>query len=286
MLIVLIIQIVIIVILLLLLYAIYKPSGLKILFNKVFTPLSPVLYPDRIIKTESTFGKRRLNSYFIPNKSSKTCLIWFHGGCFIQEKPSNVLPFLEMLSQDMNVYTFDYPLPFDFTLDDTLVYINKNLKDFFNEYSFDTYAIGGDSAGTFLALKLYEFQTIKTDLYLEPLPELLNVQKFVGVCGFYDMTFGGNKMGEMAFNFYVLRGVSNKKKYISNVSYPNNLLLTSSSDFLNRQTTVFNDKFRNVSDLISYTTPNSIHCFIASTHLPETARAHREIALFINDGNQ
>lgn len=277
----LLIQIVMVVVLIVLLYNIYKPNGVKRLYNKLFVPLSGIIEPERIIKTQTKFGRRVLNSYYIPNNESKSCLIWFHGGCFIQEEPTNVLPFLEMLSRDVSVYTFDYPLPFDFTLDETLIYINKNLRTFFDENTYENYFIGGDSAGTFLAIKIYELEIIKSELKLFPLPELLSVNAFIGVCGFYDMTFGGNKMGEVFFRFYLLRGVNSKNKYTTNTSYPNNLLLTSSSDFLNRQTIVYNDMYRSKSTLISYTTPNSIHCFISSTSLPETIRAAGEIIAFI-----
>lgn len=251
------------------------------LFKKYFVPLSPVLEPDRIIRTIDTFGKRVLNSYYIPRNggSSTSCLIWFHGGCFIQEEPTNVLPFLEVLSSDINVYTFDYPLPFDFTLDETIIYINKNLRNFFDTMFHDKYFIGGDSAGTFLAQKIYEQEIMRHEG--PQLPEIRGIQAFVGVCGFYDMKFGNNKIGELFFSFYVLRGVSDKKKYHTTISFPNNLLITSSSDFLNRQTIIYHDIHRASSILVSYTTPNSIHCFIASTSLPETRRAASEILDFI-----
>jgi hypothetical protein len=238
--------------------------------------------PDRIIRTVDTFGKRILNSYYIPRAdgvASESCLIWFHGGCFIQEEPTNVLPFLEVLSSDINVYTFDYPLPFDFTLDETLSYINRNLRKFFDTTPHQKYFVGGDSAGTFLAQKIYEREILRVQEL--PLPELSQVQAFVGVCGFYDMKFGNNKIGEMLFNFYVLRGIEDKKKYQTTISFPNNLLITSSSDFLNRQTIIYNDMHRSRSILVNYTTPNSIHCFIASTFLPETRRAASEILDFI-----
>lgn len=280
------IQMLILILLILLLYNVYKPTTIQKLFKKYFVPLSPIVEPDRIIRTVDTFGKRILNSYYIPRsggKVSTSCLIWFHGGCFIQEEPTNVLPFLEVLSSDINVYTFDYPLPFDFTLDETLLYINKNLRKFFDTTPHDKYFVGGDSAGTFLAQKTYEQEI--TQVHELPgrflLPELSMVHAFVGVCGFYDMKFGNNKIGELVFNFYVLRGVENKKKYQTTISFPNNLLITSSSDFLNRQTIIYNDMHRSRSILVSYTTPNSIHCFIASTFLPETRRAANEILDFI-----
>lgn len=270
-------------IIILLLYNAYKPTTIQRLFKKYFVPLSPILHPERIIKTSDSFGRRKtLNSYYIPNPKSSSCLIWFHGGCFIQEEPTNVLPFLEMLSQDINIYTFDYPLPFDFTLDETLEYINKNLRKFFNEHTHQTYFIGGDSAGTFLAQKIYE-REIKEHYKYNPLPEVRKVNAFVGVCGFYDMKFGNNKMGEFFFNFYVLRGVEDKKQYQSTMAFPNNLLITSSSDFLNRQSIMHHDLYRSRSILINYTTPNSIHCFITSTTLPETTRAANEIIQFLKN---
>lgn len=270
--------------LVLLLYNVYKPTAIQRLFKKYFVPLSPVMQPDRIIRTVETFGKRILNSYYIPCVNvSTSCLIWFHGGCFIHEEPTNVLPFLEVLSSDINVYTFDYPLPFDFTLDETLSYINKNLRNFFDVMPHEKYFVGGDSAGTFLAQKIYEQEILQVkDVPIRlPLPELSTVDAFVGVCGFYDMKFGNNKLGEILFNFYVLRGVEDKKKYQSTAPFPNNLLITSTSDFLNRQTIIYNDMYRSRSILVSYTTPNSIHCFIASTSLPETRRAASEILDFI-----
>lgn len=279
------IQMLILILLVLLLYNVYKPKVIQRLFKKYFVPLSPLVHPERIIKTTDTFGNRALNSYYMKASGamSNACLIWFHGGCFIQEEPTNVLPFLELLSNDINVYTFDYPLPFDFNLDETLSYINKNLRQFFDTVQHDTYFVGGDSAGTFLAQKTYEQEILQSK---DPpvrfaLPELARVQAFVGVCGFYDMKFGNNKMGEFFFNFYVLRGVSNKKKYQTTMAFPNNLLITSSSDFLNRQSIIYNDIYRSRSILVNYTTPNSIHCFIASTSLPETIRAANEIIDFL-----
>lgn len=259
-------------------YNIYKPTVVQRLFKKYFIPLSPVQEPERIVRRSETFGKRLLNSYYIPSrKPSSACLIWFHGGCFIQEEPKNVLPFLEMLSSDINVYTFDYPLPFDFTLDETMLYIRQNLRNFFDTLSHDVYFVGGDSAGTFFAQKIYEDQIIRR----RQLPELENVKAFVGVCGFYDMKFGNNKLGEFFFRFYLLRGVADKNLYTGSISYPNNLLITSSSDFLNAQTISYNDKYRANSILIRYTTPNSIHCFIASTSLPETRQAALQIIEFL-----
>lgn len=263
------------------LYNIYKPTIVQSLFKKYFVPLSPLQEPERIVRTSQTFGKRILNSYYIPKKGtpSKHCLIWFHGGCFIQEEPTNVLPFLELLSDDINVYAFDYPLPFDFNLDETLMYITKNLREFFDSVPHDGYFIGGDSAGTFLAQKIYEQEVMSHDMVT--LPEVVKVPAFVGVCGFYDMKFGNNKLGEFIFSFYVLRGVSNKKNFHTTMSFPSNLLITSTSDFLNRQTIIYSDIYRSKSTLLNYTTPNSIHCFIASTSLPETRRAASEILNYL-----
>lgn len=263
------------------LYNVYKPTFLQTIFNRYFVPVSPIKEPDRIILKYETFGKSNFVSYYIPSKIiSDTCIIWFHGGCFLQKSPDNVMPFLELLSATNHVYTFDYPTLFDFTLDDTILFIQKNLRGFFDSMKFENYVIGGDSAGTFLALKVYEAELLNACVVL---PELRDVNGFIGICGFYDRTFGDNILMKFLFEFYVLRGVKNKSVYNTSISFPNNLLVTATSDFLNEQTIRYNDKYRGKSRLLKFTTPNSQHCFINSTSLSETTAVVKEIELFISE---
>jgi acetyl esterase/lipase len=204
---------------------------------------------------------------------SENILVWFHGGCFIQEKYDTILPFLVEVARvcEMDVVTFDYPLLYTATMPETLGYCNQLLRDFFDEHKYENVFYGGDSAGTYLALKTMEIeynQSLRTAVGVEPLG--IPVNGFVGICGFYDPTLNGKPLALPLINhwFWKADNITNYKK--CSVRVPS-LLVSSSHDFLVSQTQRFIDQQpRRLLQFRQFVTPNSLHCFVANTTLLET----------------
>jgi hypothetical protein len=205
----------------------------------------------------------------------------------MEETPKTTLPFVQLVGDmtKIDVLTFDYPLPFDYTIDDTFRFINVTLKTFFNENKqYSNVFFGGDSAGAFLATKTIEFETnalARSILNIEQLKCPIN--GFIGICGMYDITFSQNQLGELVFKFYVLRGCKNHAIYQNvNLKYPMHLQ-TSTNDFLIGQTQTFFDKHRSSEHTTFhlFKTSNSVHCFITMTSLPETIESIDMIKDFI-----
>lgn len=280
-----IIQLIIIILLLILLYYIYRPIPLRSLYEKYLVAVSN--HDESMV---SVIGEHVLyNTVYqikkISNKSNKL-VVWFHGGGFIKEKAVNIIPFLVYLSEQCNVdvLTFDYPLPYKCRLDDTLVYISQILNKFFSENSkYDYIYFGGDSAGAYLALKILELQYNEAfRMYLNVEPVHADVTAFIGVCGFYDPTFGNKPLALPLFNswFWNVRNITFYKT--CNVRCPS-LIISSTQDFLVFQSRRFVDRQpRNLVTFRQFTTPNTIHCFISNTKLPETIEATSDMCEFIN----
>jgi acetyl esterase/lipase len=222
-----------------------------------------------------------------PSGNSNTLVIWFHGGCFIDERPKNILPFLEFFSEyahAVDIFTFDYPLPFKFSFDDTLIYVNYILKDLLAQHDYTNVYFAGDSAGAFFAVKTMEIEmssSMRKELKVDAIG--CHINGFIGICGFYDTTFNNNALGEMVFKFYLMRNIKSTKKYKkSNVIHPM-LIVTSSSDFLLDQSRNFADRHRSYpnNSYKVFNTPNTTHCFLTNIHLPETKELAVDILEFI-----
>lgn len=268
-------------------YNVYKPVILQRYFRKRCVTVSNVDI-DRFSINKLKFGRRFFKTYYQKsNNDTDTLLIWFHGGCFMEETPKTTLPFVQLVGDTVkiDVLTFDYPLPFDYTLDDTFRYINKIINTFLEKSrKYSNIFFGGDSAGAFLATKTMEFETnamARSVLNIDKLGCQIN--GFIGICGLYDTTFSQNRLGEMLFKFYVLRGCKNHSIYQNVImKYPMHVQ-TSTNDFLIRQTQQFYDKNRasEHTSIHLFKTSNSTHCFITITSLPETIESIEMIKSFI-----
>jgi acetyl esterase/lipase len=230
-------------------------------------------------------NKFRVIKCFGDKSESDILLVWFHGGSFIQEKYDNILPFLVEISKTTNIHviTFDYPLLYHTKLHETLEFINLLLADYFSENKYKYIFYGGDSAGTYLALKTIEIEfnnslrNITKTNQIEIIPS-----GFIGICGFYDPTFGNKPLAPFFINtwFWRVPNMINFKK--CTLTTPA-LIITSSRDFLATQSQRFVDtQPRRLIKYKQFTTPNSLHCFVANTLLPETQETLGLIKDFIN----
>lgn len=220
-------------------------------------------------------------------ENSNELLVWFHGGSFIQEKYENILPFLVEISKStkIDVLTFDYPLLYTAKLHETLNFCNRILLDFFSEnQQYKSIFYGGDSAGTYLALKVIEtelndsLQNITKSTAIGVIPN-----GFIGICGFYDATFGGKPIVSSLVNNWLWRvpKLTNFNNCILTIPA---LIITSSRDFLATQSKRFIDSQpRRLIKFKQFVTPNTLHCFVANTTLSETQEAIDLIQEFFVD---
>lgn len=291
-------QLIVLTLLILMLYYIFKPTPVQSFMKKILIPVTNF----ELDTTQHTMNththekhNRSLNVYHLVtngidvNSRARTLLIWFHGGCFVIEDPANVMPFMGLIKRkapdNLDILIFDYPLPFDVTIDDTLIYIHDMLLSFFEDWSetYDSVFIGGDSAGSFLGLKTLEIENSESFRGALGIanPIGMHIGGFIGICGFYDVTFHNNTIASFCFQSYVMRGVSNKTKYQQMHLLHRMLLMTSKNDFLLSQTRNFFEKNRQRGELVVYDTPNTFHGFIGNTTLAETHNAVDKILLFI-----
>lgn len=270
------------------LYFIYRPIPLQALYNRYYYPSSIFEDGEYTQQSRNTYKKLNYNSYLLKNSGANTLIVWFHGGCFIQENPDIVLPFLGLLRQNMpncDILTFDYPLPYSRTLDDTIVCSNQIIAKYIGNY--DNYYVAGDSAGSLLALLTTHIETsptLSSRFGINPLGVKFN--GYISVCGFYDIRFNGNALAEMIFKFYIGRGTKNWNNFLASEILVPALVFTSKSDFLYKQNIDFVQ--RNLSRdiyLKEFDTHNSIHCFISHTGAEETKEAVQYIKMFVSDKN-
>lgn len=255
-------------------YYIYKPIPLRSLYKKQFIPVVSHNPEYTHLIEERRFKGRtfRILKCGIDQSSDKL-LVWFHGGSFVQETYDNILPFLVEVAETnkCHVLTFDYPLLYTAKLHETLKYINTILREFFvlNEYK-DIY-YGGESAGTYLALKTIEIEYNQALRNVTDTQELGVIPKgFIGICGFYDPTFNGKPLAKYLMNMWFWR-VQDMQLFINcNLNVPA-LIVSSSRDFLATQSQRFVDSQpRHLTQYEYFITPNTLHCFVANTTLSET----------------
>lgn len=286
---ILIIQIIIVFLVLIIIYYIYRPIPLKALYNRLFFPVSNFTEYDHTEIKELEYKKNYFKQYLLKNENSDTLIIWYHGGCFIQDHPQIVLPFLGSLRRELpncDILTFEYPLPYDFTLDDSLAFgnyvISKNILP-----KYKNYYICGDSAGSYFAAitaNIQDSNTLHTVLHLDKLD--LNFNGLISVSGFFDQTFDDNIILKNLFRLYVARYVKNFNALRTTEIFIPSLIFTSKQDFLYRQNVQFSQTNQHRDSYLKvFDSRESVHDFISYTALPETKECIELIREFINKFN-
>jgi acetyl esterase/lipase len=282
---ILIIQIISLLFLIAVLFIIYKPVPIQALYNRYFIPSSNFTEQAHTTEQIVLFKQRKFETFLLRNNNADTLIVWFHGGCFIQDHPHVILPFLGRLRRELpncDILTFAYPIQFEFNLNDTLLFANKLISDM-DKSKYKHIYLGGDSAGVLLALmtaRIEESHTLSTIL---DIPRLnITYTGIIAICGFYDITFNSNLFAKSIFKFYIGRNTPNWNSYHVREIITPTLMLTSKHDFLYNQHIRFatDNKMRNIY-LKEFHSKNTVHCFVTNTESEETSAAILHIQQFI-----
>lgn len=274
------------ILILIVLYFLYKPIPLQGLYNRYFFPTSVFTEGAYTDEGVFTYKNSKFNTYLLRNEGAKSLVVWFHGGCFMQNHPHIVLPFLGLLRRnlpDCDILTFDYPVPYTHTLHDTLKFSNSLIKATISE-QYENYFLGGDSAGSFFALLTSNIETSNTMSGVLGIPKLgIQYRGFISVCGFYDQTFDNNKIADALFKFYIARGVEQWSTYRVQEIFIPTIVFTSKSDFLYSQNINFvRQNIARSVYLKEFDTHNAIHSYITNTSAEETLETVEYIREFVD----
>lgn len=273
-------------------YTLYKPSPVKRFYNRYYYPVSNFTEHESTTIDDFRYKNQMFQRYLLKNKSSDTLIVWFHGGCFLQEHPRLVLPFLGLLRKSLpncDILTFDYPLPFDYTLHDSLASSVEVIRGEIENGHYTNHYIAGDSAGAFFAVLVANLQndsTLSAQLDVERLP-MKTFNGLIIVSGFLDATFGNKMFLEKCFQFYIARNTRNFHLYRTDRIFIPSMIFTSKHDFLYQQNVKF--ALRNIeseSHLKVYEADTARHDYISYTNIPETFDTVKIIDEFIENYNR
>lgn len=168
-------------------------------------------------------------------------LVWFIGGSFIFSQRDQVYGFLNKLfdkiGHEFDILTFQYPVRFKYTLQQSMLAINDILKDYILQY--DEHYAGSMSAGTLLLGAFCQKEKSVKVAKDIGVPQIgLQFKKLISICGLFEPEFNSSLLNGI-FNFYIARGTPGIKYYSFYNLSPDKLVIGSVSDFLYQQTLKF-----------------------------------------------
>lgn len=267
------VQIIIILFLLIVIITfVYYPLPVKYGIDKfVFSPVYDANSNANIFEDYTLYDKKTNNTKL---------LIYFHGGAFLFSNQKSAYGLLNELDDSLtsfDILTFSYPVRFKYTLQDSLLSINKIIQKVQMKYT-EFYAVGM-SAGVLL---MGAFQRKEKNIEISKKIEvpIIGVQfkAMVGICGVYDTRID-NQFLQTAFNFYIMRNTPSPKEYTCyNLKTPI-LVISSISDYLYNQSYRYIQQEPNVTKYIFNTyTP---HQFSLLINLPEATKTVKKISEFL-----
>lgn len=260
-----------IVILICVVYILWKPNFVKYAFKWV---------PNTLYDLAE--NAKEINNYTLYSRpNNKKLIVFFNGGAFIYSVRQNSYGLLNALSKKLPEYdilVFDYPVRFNYTVQETLQNINETLKNFMQYESY--YGIG-ESAGTLL---LGTFCSKEADIEYAnriKVPQIgIKFSCYVGITGVYCTRFT-NQIVNNLFQFYIIRGSTNGNLYSAyNLNIPK-LIISNKTDFLYHQTNDFLQKQPSKSRI--FENQNLPHTFIFNMHFTETSECINLISEFIEN---
>lgn len=258
-------------ILFLLIRFLWKPVYIKTILNKLSDPIEYNLHEN---------AKIQKNYILYSKEGNKNLTIIFHGGAFLFSDFKNAYGFSNSLYEHLKTFDiliFQYPVRFDFTIEQAMIAINDILKNFINRY--DNYTAIGVSAGVLLMGTFLQKEMNKDVAQKICVPQIgLNISKFVAINGVFDTNFNNSVLNKL-FSFYIMRGTSSIKNYSCyNLSVPK-LIISNTYDFLYEQTKNY-IKTEQCS-LKIFQNKNLDHRFIFYQNLNETNIAIKSISSFL-----
>jgi len=288
MLIVIIVQVIVLLLFILFLYYLYKPIPLQNLYNKYFFPVSNFTRDENTEIETKIYKGKKFKCYHISNQNANTLIIWFHGGCFIKKEANTTLPFLGLLSENnpnCDILTFEHPTPFNYTLQDLMLFSNDLIRSFLNKHKhkYSNYYVGGDSSGAFFAALTANIESLDNLHNIIPVQKLnIEFNGLITICGFFNTAFNNVLLNNL-FNFYIGRSTPNLDGYRTQEVYIPYIAFTSRIDFLYQENVEFAERnIRKGSYLKVFETNTAVHCYISYTQLDETHETVQLIKKFLD----
>lgn len=249
------------------------------------TPVKYVLsqfYPS-IIEKENSNAKvdDKYTLYTNLGSSHKNLIVVFFGGGGISCKLNSIYGFTnklnDLLGNEFDIVTFDYPVRFQHRIWDAMNSINTSLIGFNKSYT-NIHAIG-ISFGALLAGAFYQKEEsldVSEKMNIERIG--IHFKSFIGLSGLYETTPNDSFLTKL-FNFYIMRNTPAVKKYTCFGMELPRLIMSATSDFLINQTYKYIDT-EDVQFKI-YESETLPHAFFQIVDLPESKKAIERMIVFI-----
>lgn len=241
------------------------------------------LYPTYEYKV-SNMAHETANYTLYHRAENKKLVIVFNGGAFLFSNRRCIYGLLNYmfddlhLSDTMDIVVFDYPVRFNYSVYESMLAINRVLKNFVGQY--ETFYGFGFSAGTLLLGTFIAKESTKETSVKLNIPQIgIKIKCFVGINGVYSTVFDWNLQNKL-FAYYIMNDTPSSNLYTCyNLSGVPKLIISNKFDFLSKQTEKFLQS--ESADSVIYTNKNLPHNFVSLINLTETKDTAYRIVDFL-----
>lgn len=218
-------------------------------------------------------------------RSNVSVVVFLIGGAFLYNDfashygLSNELG-ARLAAKRINLLMLRYPVRFDNTVHDAMLFLNDLLKKY--ALCYKICHMLGFSAGALLAGMFVRKERSRTLADLIKVPQIgLDVRSYVGICGLYDSQFD-NAIVTNLFDAYIMRGTPEHKRYHCRELGIPAFIVSSTRDILFAQTQRYAEAQPCTYKIFDVDLP---HGFVQCVNLTETQEALRLIVDFIVGSN-
>ncbi|ATY70218.1 GrBNV gp19-like protein [Tomelloso virus] len=247
-------------------------------------PLKPILslfYPLVEYEANANATKTGTQTFYTTAGTSNTKLVViFIGGGGMYSTPSGAYGFANqlntLLGQDYDILLFSYPVRFKNTILDTMLAINKILKNYLH---YTTIHAVGISFGSLLAGAFYQKEMSSTKATAMKVPQIGMQFASLGIfSGLLECTFNA-ELATTLFNYYIMRDTPSTINYTCyGMSIPK-YVVSANSDFLVAQTAKFLQQEQ--CEYKIYSTKNLPHAFSQYINLPDAIDSIENYSKFV-----
>lgn len=256
-----------------LVWLILKPIPLKLLAQRVYPNNDYVANRNAVISSRYTL-------YSNDGSEHKNLIIVFIGGALLTcnvESSYGLCNYLNnLLGNEYDILTFNYPVRFKSTLHKTMLSINSVLSDFLH---YENVHALGISFGAMIAGAFQHKESVLSVSKLMNVPQIgIEFKSLSVVSGLFDMNFNTRLLTRL-FKFYIVDDTPSAINYTCYGLKIPKLILNARGDFLLSQTVRFIRT--EVCESYIYESTTLPHPFVQYLNLPEARDAITRITKFI-----
>nr|UBR58228.1 gp19-like protein [Oryctes rhinoceros nudivirus] len=245
--------------------------------KNVLTIIYP--YPEYDMNENATKSDKTI-LYSSPNSKHDKLVVLFIGGGGIFSDVSNAFGFANKLNENLgeayDILMFEYPVRFKYTIQESMLAINKILADYIHYES--VHAIG-ISFGSLLAGAFYQKESLQTKAEAMKVPQIGIKFKTLSIfSGVLECTFNVEVLTRL-FHFYIMKDTPGLINYTCyGIPIPK-YIVSAKTDFLIAQTAKFLQT--ESSEYKIYSTPTLPHAFCQLINLDDALDAIKGVSTFI-----